>query len=88
MNCPQCEQGVGCDAIHVGHWQPINDERGIAQQAVRSVLIDCAHCGRFDVTQDAANNIVDVIGPLADPVSVERFARLVPSARREVRIPA
>ena len=88
MNCPQCLQPVGNDAYAIGQWMPIEDERGVAQQMVRSVLIDCDHCGRFDVTEDIHNRTIDVIGPLTDNVSAERFARAIPSVRREVRIPA
>lgn len=88
MNCPQCLQPVGNDAYAIGQWMSIMDERGVAQQIVRPVLIDCDHCGRFDVTEDIHHRTLDIVGPLTGDASLERFAREIPSVRREVRIPA
>lgn len=89
MNCPQCEQPVGKDSIHVGDWKPLFDANHVAVEMRRKVSIQCNCCGLFVCTQNNNDVVVKYDGPILDPKKAKKVEALLPACRlRERRIPA
>lgn len=52
MNCPQCQQPVGQDRHAIGPWRDERvDNEGRTEFGIRTIYLQCEHCGTFTVRQ-------------------------------------
>lgn len=88
MNCPECKQPVGHDAYNVGEWREERDANDAIIACFRTVVVDCGHCGLFEMIHDSDSRIRKITGPYRNAKDVRRLAKLIPARRHDRRVPA